>query len=143
MILSSRRVSVALRPCFVFVTRLVLLVPVTKVSASLLAGSGAVEIDAVPAMLESAAGAGENDAVPALSERVSGLVETNAVPVLLEIAAVRVQKRCIDPGTGDVRRVIDSGRLRGVADAAAATAGESERIIARGRPSRVRQQVRL
>ena len=102
------------------------LVPVTKGSASLPAG----ETDAVPELLEIAAGAGENDSVPALSERVSGLVETDAVPALLEIAAVRVQKRCIDPGTGDVRRVIDSGRLRGVADAAAATAGESERIIA-------------
>ena len=74
-------------------------------------------------MLESAAGAGA-------VERVSGLVETDAVPALLEIDAVRVQKRCIDPGTDDVRRVIDSGRLRGVADAAAATAGESERITA-------------
>ena len=47
------------------------LVPVTKVSASLAAGSGA----------------GETDAVPALSERVSGLVETDAVPALLEIDA--------------------------------------------------------
>ena len=106
------------------------LVPVTKVSASLPAGSGAVETDAVHAMLESAAGAVENDAVPALSERVAGLVETDAVPALLEIAAARAQKRCIDPGTGDVRRVLDSGRLRGVAGAAAATAGESEEIIA-------------
>ena len=68
--------------------------------------------------------------VPALSERAAGLVETDAVPALLEFATVRAQKRCIDPGTGDVRRVIDSGRLRGVADAAAATTGESEGIIA-------------
>ena len=45
-------------------------------------------------------------------------------------AAVRAQKRCIDPGTGDVRRVIDSGRMHGVAGAAAATAGENEEIIA-------------
>ena len=98
------------------------LVPVTKVSASLPAGCGAVETDAVPSMLESAA--------PALSERAAGLVETDAVPALLEFATVRAQKRCIDPGTGDVRRVIDSGRLRGVADAAATTTGESEGIIA-------------
>ena len=105
------------------------LVPVTKVSASLPVGSGAVETDAVPAMLESAAGAVENDAVPALLERAAGLVETDAVPALLECAAVRAQKRCIDPGTGDVR-VIDSGRRYGVAGAAAATAGESEEIIA-------------
>ena len=72
----------------------------------------------------------ETDAVPALSEHVSGLAENDAVPALLEIDAVRVQKRCIDSGTGDVRRVIDSGRLRGVAHAAAATAGESEGAIA-------------
>ena len=74
------------------------LVPVTKVSASLPVGSGAVETDAVPA--------------------------------LLERAAVRAQKRCIDPGTGDVCRVIDAGRMHGVAGAAAATAGESEEIFA-------------
>ena len=106
------------------------LVPVTNVSASLPVGSGAVETDAVPAMLECAAGAVENDAVPALLERAAGLVETDAVPALLECVAVRAQKRCIDPGTGDVRRAIDSGRMHGVAGAAAATAGESEEIIA-------------
>ena len=61
------------------------LVPVTKVSASLPVGSGAVETDAVPAMLECAAGAVENDAVPALLERAAGLVETDAVPALLEM----------------------------------------------------------
>ena len=83
------------------------LVPVTKVSASPPVGSGAVETDAVPAMLECAAGAVENDAVPALSERAAGLVETDAVPALLECVAVRAQKRCIDPGTGDVRRAIE------------------------------------
>ena len=97
---------------------------------SLPAGSGAGETDAVLALSERVSGLVETDAVPALSERVSGLVETDAVPALLEIDAVRVQKRCIDPGTGDVRRVIDSGRLRGVAHAAAATAGESEGAIA-------------
>ena len=105
------------------------LVPVTKVSASLPARSGAGETDAVPELLEIAAGAGENDAVFALSERVSG-VETDPVPTVFEIDTVRVSKRCIDPGTGDVRRVFGSGKLRGVADAAAATAGENERIIA-------------
>ena len=106
------------------------LVPVTNVSASLPVGSGAVETDAVPAMLECAAGAVENDAVPTLLERAAGLVETDAVPALLECAAVRAQKLCIDPGTGDVCRVIDAGRMHGVAGAAAATAGESEEISA-------------
>ena len=67
------------------------LVPVTKVSASLPAGSGAGETDAVPELLEIAAGAGENDAVVALSERVSG-VETDTVPTLFEIDAVRVSE---------------------------------------------------
>ena len=64
--------------------------------------------------MEIAAGAGENDSVLALSERVSGC-ESDIVPTMSEIDAVRVS---------------GSGKLRGVADAAAATAGENERIIA-------------
>ena len=105
-------------------------VPVTKVSASLPACSGAGETDAVLALSERVFGLVETDAVPALSERSSGLAETDSPPTLSEINAVQVQKRCIVSGTGDVRRVIDSRTVCGVAPAAAATAGEREGTIA-------------
>ena len=96
-------------------------VPVTKVSASLPACSGAGETDAVLALSERASSLVDTDAVSALSERSSGLAETDSSPTLLEIDAA---------GTGDVRRVIDSRRVCGVARAAAATAGENEGTIA-------------
>ena len=115
-----RRVSVVLRPCFVYVTRVVL------VSARLLFLSRRFLrrfplVDAVLALSERVSGLVETDAVPALSERSSGLAETDSSPTLSEIDAA---------GTGDVRRVIDSRTVCGVARAAAATAGESEGTIA-------------
>ena len=111
-----------LKPCFVYVTRVVLVsARRSSCHASLPACSGAGETDAVFALSERVSGLVETDAVPALSERSSGLAETDSSPTLLEIDAA---------GTGDVRRVIDSRRVCGVARAAAATAGESEGTIA-------------
>ena len=62
-------------------------VPVTKVSASLPACSGAGETDAVLALSERVSGLVETDVAPALSERSSGLAETDSSPTLSEIDA--------------------------------------------------------
>ena len=118
-----------LKPCFGYVTRVVLvrarlLFLSRRFSAALPVGSCAGETDSVLAVPERCSGLVETDTVLTLSERVCGLVETDAVRVLSEHFTGLAAKDAV-PALAGI-----GARFRGVAHAAAATAGDNEGAIA-------------